>query len=223
MKNILLWLGLGAALMVPVGCTTPDPSDSSEDEEQGLPRVGEAQQAVNGFYIDTPIVGAGPGCPDPLAYSVTPDGQTFTVYFSDMVLNHPPGATYKKTNCTVGLKLHLPNGQQFSITTVDTRGFAHLPVGTYADQRSKYYFAGNHPELRAHSRLHGFYDDDWTYTDTFGIASSLRSPCGGQGILNIDTALILNTAGNPYEDAYIDNTTIDGTFRMIFQANWDHC
>lgn len=223
MKTTILRLGLAAGLLMPIGCTAPDPSDSPEDDEQGLPNIGEAQQAVNGFYIDTPIVGSGPGCPTPLAYSVTPDGQTFTVYFSDMVLNHPPGSTYKKTNCTVGLKLHLPNGQQLSITTVDTRGFAHLPVGTYADQRSKYYFAGSNPELRAHSRLHGFFDDDWTFTDTFPLASSLHSPCGGQGILNIDTALILNTAGNPWEDAYVDNTTIDGTFRMIFQAHWDHC
>lgn len=223
MNTTILRLGLTGLLCIPIACTAPETSDSTEDEDPGLPRLGEAQQAVNGFYIDSPIVGAGPGCPQPLAYTITPDGQTFTVYFSDMVLNHPPGSTFKKTNCTVGLKLHLPHGQQFSIATVDTRGFAHLPVGTYMEQRSKYYFAGSNPELRAHSRVNGFYNDDWTYTDNFGLASSLKSPCGGQGILNIDTALILNTAGNPYEDAYVDNTSIDGTFRMIFQANWDNC
>lgn len=227
MKGIILRFGIPAALLWITGCTTPDPGggEAPSEAEDLIPttEVGEAHQALNGFYIETPIVGTGPGCPEPLAYTITPDGQTFTVYFSGMVLQHPPGMTYKKINCTVGVNLHLPRGQQFSITTVDTRGFAHLPHGTYADQRSKYFFSGQHPELRAHSRIQGFYDDDWTYTDVFGIGSSLRSPCGGEGTLNIDTALILNTAGNPHQDAYIDNTTVDGTFRMIFQNHWDGC
>ncbi|MFO0587398.1 MAG: DUF4360 domain-containing protein [Polyangiaceae bacterium] len=219
MFRTVYWLGIPAAIFATFGCSAPDPTEGSAPPEV----LGEGQQALNGFYVETPIVGTGPGCLDPLTYTVTPDGQTFTVYFSGMVLQHPPGLTYKKINCTVGINLHLPEGQQFSITTVDTRGFAHLPQGTYADQRSKYFFSGQHPELRAHSRINGYYDDDWTYTDVFGIGSSLQSPCGGQGTLNIDTALILNTAANPHQDAYIDNTTVDGTFRMVFQNNWDHC
>jgi hypothetical protein len=221
MHTRLLRLGLAAAfLLAPFGCTAPDPA---QEESSSQDNVGTATEALNGFFIRTPIVGAGPGCPAPLAYSVTPDGQTFTVYFSDMILQHPPGSTFQKINCTVGLGLHLPRGHQFSIATIDTRGYAHLPVGTYADQRSKYYFAGHMPELRGHDRMIGFFDNDWSFTDVFPVGSYLTSPCGGDSILNIDTALILNTAGNPTQDAYVDNTTIDGTFRMIFQLGWDTC
>jgi hypothetical protein len=220
MKSHVILSGFVVALAVLAGC---DARTSRESERSAPEEVGAAQEALNGFHIQTPIVGTGPGCPTPLTYTITPDGQTFTVYFSNMVLQHPQGPTFMKTNCVVGLGLHLPAGMQLSISTINTRGFAHLPAGTYGEQRSTYSFAGGPPSLHPHSRLNGFYDDDYTFTDSFVIGSALKSPCGGDAILNIDTALVLNTAGNPTTDAYIDNTTVDGTFRMVFQLGWDQC
>jgi hypothetical protein len=220
MKSYIILSGFVIALSALAGC---DARTSRESERAAPEETGVAPEALNGFYIRTPINGTGSGCPTPLAFNVTPDGQTFTVYFADMTLQHPSGPTFQKTNCVVGLGLHLPAGMQFSVTTINTRGYAHLPAGTYGEQRSTYSFAGGPPTLRAHSRLKGFFDDDYTFTDNFGIGSALTSPCGGDAILNIDTALILNTAGNPTTDAYIDNTTVDGTFRMVFQLGWDHC
>jgi hypothetical protein len=224
MKAYPILSGFIVVLLPLAGCDAEGGARfSRESERAAREEIGAAQEALNGFYINT-INGRGTGCPTPLTYTVTPDGQTFTVYFADMRLQHPTGPTFQKINCAVGLNLHLPSGMQFSVATINTRGYAHLPTGTYGQQRSTYSFAGGPVDIRAHNKLVGVYDDDYTFTDGYyGVGSALTSPCGGDAILNIDTALILDTSGNPTADAYIDNTTVDGTFRMVFQLGWDHC
>jgi hypothetical protein len=203
-------------------CSTAEP-EAKETPAAPSPGVArEALTAPEGFYIKS-ITGSGSGCPTLPTTILTPDGQTFTVYFSDMNLQHPPESTFKYLNCTVGVSLHVPHGWQFSVGTINTRGYAHLPANTSGRQVSSYFFAGVPLPASGHSTINGFYDGTYTFTDLITVGSAISSPCGQDTILNINTAIYLNTAGNPGTDAFFNNESIDGMFQKIFQFGWDHC
>lgn len=224
MKSRIMLTGCAIAAVALAGCDADAPAESefasAASETTGIAR--QALQGPEGFYIKD-ITGNGSGCRDGVVSAVTPDRQTFTVYFSDMELAHPPGPTYQRINCAVGATLHVPRGWQLSIGTINTRGYAHLPVGTSGKQTSTYFFAGRRLSVDGHSTINGYHDKPYVFTDTIGIASVITSACGEDAILNINTSLDLNTAGNPTSDAYFNNETIDGTFRKVFQLGWDQC
>lgn len=222
MKTSTILPGFAVVLTALAGCSAEIPTEGATAAPDEPSVAQQALAGPEGFYIQS-ITGSGSGCPSPPAYLLTPDQQTFTVYFSDMMLNHPPGSTFKYVNCAVGVSLHVPHGWQLSVGTINTRGYAHLPFGTSAHQRSTYSLAGIPLGPTFRSALNGFYDNNYTFTDLISVGSVITTPCGRDAILTINTALDLNTAGNPVSDAFVNNETIDGTFRKVFQFGWDHC
>ena len=237
MKRYWFTAGLVAAIAAFSGCATDDAPILAEDgvDQEVDPgndaTTGVAKQALDGAPDDVYIVsinGNGPGCPAAIPGSLTsdilePDRQTFVVYLNDMQLQHPPGATYLRRNCVVGITLHVPQGWQFSLATINTRGFAKLPVGAWARQTSSYFFAGVPLGGAARSRLNGVYDNIYEFTDYVGIESLVWSPCGKNAIFNINTAIELDTSNNATANAFMSNDTIDGTFQKVVGWQWRQC
>lgn len=223
MKTSIMLPGFAIFAVALAGCAADVPAES-EALSTAPEALSPAQPLAgpDGFYIKT-INGNGTGCKSPLQYTLTPDGQTFIVYFTEMELRNQPGRTFQHINCVVTAVVHVPHGLQLSVGTINTRGIAHLPQGTSAQQTSTYFFAGQRVDASGHTQLNGFYDRPYTFTDEIGLISSIKSPCGVDTLLNINTSLDLNTAGNPTSDAFFNNETVDGTFRKVIQLHWDHC
>jgi len=219
-----------------LGCVAADPSD--EEAAPGTAaeadRVGAASSQLDvlvgsyptpsDVYIDS-ITTGGPGCIDPGTVStiISSDRTSFLVIFDDMVLNNPSGPSVKNINCAAGVKLHIPNGWQFSVATIDTRGYAYLPPGIRGRQTSQYFFAGNPLGTVYHSTLVGPYDDNYSFTDAVPFSSVVWSPCGGTAIFAVNTSLNLNAVANPKGTAILNTETLDGSFRKIIHWQWQPC
>src|SRR4051812_34640509 len=116
-----------AAVLALGGCggEVPAADDGIENEDPGTAQ--QALVAPDDVYV-VDINGSGSGCPrGSLSYALTPDRETFIVFFSQMIVTHPPGPLFQNINCPVAITLHVPQGWQFTVATINTRGFAHLP------------------------------------------------------------------------------------------------
>lgn len=238
MKSRAMTPAMAAIVMACAGGCAAMPVDEEEDvlgTGAGVEEVGEDQSALepppvrpsptpSDVYIESISTG-GPGCPDPgsVATVISADRTSFLVIFDDMKLENPPGPAIKNINCVAGVKLHIPNGWQFSIATIDTRGYAYLSPGIRGRQTSQYFFAGNPLSTQYHSTLHGLYDGQYTFTDDIPFHSVVWSPCGGSAVFAINTSLNLNAVQNPNGLAYFNTETIDGKFRKIVHWEWQHC
>jgi hypothetical protein len=185
---------------------------------------GRTNVTPEDVFIESISTG-GPGCPDPSTVTtvISADRTTFLVIYDQMILNNPPGPAIKNLNCVAGVKLHVPNGWQVSLATVDTRGYAYLSQGVKARQTSEYFFAGQPLGAAYHSLLTGFYDADYQFTDLIPFQSIVWSPCGASAIFAINTKLNLNAVSNPNGLAYFNTQTTDGKFEKILHWQWQQC
>lgn len=233
MKNLIV---LGSGMVVALasgalGCVDPSGSDediaASADAIEGLrvpreipsPSAGPAPTDV---FIEDINLG-GTGCPSfgDASAVVSADRQSFLVIFNKMFLNYPPSPAFKYLNCVAGVRLRIPPGWQFSVATVNTRGFGFLTAGLQARQRSSYFFAGNPIATAWHSNLNGPYNDFYTFTDQIGFTS--WSKCGGTEVFAIDTSIYLNAIANPLGQGYFNTETVDGSFKKTFYWSWQPC
>ena len=175
-------------------------------------------------YIESISTG-GPGCRDrdTVTTVISADRSTFLVIYDGMILENPGGSSIKNINCVAGIKLHVPNGWQVSMATVDTRGYAYLSPGIRARQTSEYFFAGQPLGSAFHSELKGYHDDSYVFTDTIPFQSVVWSPCGASAIFAINTKLNLNAVSNPSGLAYFNTETTDGKFEKILHWLWRQC
>jgi len=234
-----MMMGLAAALCggllgcegaeSPLNDTEPGDLQASQEsvvgEDSSELRVNVAPPpSPDDVYIEHVTTG-GVGCPDPSTVStlISSDRRSFLVIFDRMLLEYPPSPFIKNINCVAGVTLHIPNGWQFSVATVTTRGYAYLSPGVRARQTSKYFFAGNPIASAYHSQLQGYYDGDYEFTDNVGFTSKTWSPCGGSAIFAIDTSLNLNALSNKSGNALFNAETLDGRFQKEIHWQWKKC
>ncbi|WAS92099.1 DUF4360 domain-containing protein [Nannocystis punicea] len=166
----------------------------------------------------------GPGCPPgTFDYTIAEDRKSFILGFYDLRLENPSpdGKKVQYTNCLATVKLHIPEGLQVSVSTVNSRGYAFLDPGIRGRQTSKYFFAGEPTSVKAHTELSGPYDDDYDFTDEVPFLT--WSECGEQVIYVVDSSLQLNATGNPGGTALFNLNNIDGRFEMVFHLTWQEC
>jgi hypothetical protein len=97
-----------------------------------IPAAVASAQAPNPneVYVDSISYG-GSGCPQgSVGSSFANDRKSFTLIFDSFVASQGPGVpiTQNRKNCMVNLNLHVPGGWQFSIASVDYRGYVNLPA-----------------------------------------------------------------------------------------------
>jgi hypothetical protein len=236
-----------AAIATPLAIALYGCGETVLDEDEGDVSVSEATQGLDLREVSPPrqpqpqpppilypgpsdvyiqsISTGGVGCPDPSTVTaiISDDRTSFLVIFDEMVLEYPPGPKVKNTNCVAGVKLHIPNGWQFSVATVDTRGYAYLDPGMRARQTSQYFFAGNPLATVYHSSLLGYMDGNYSFTDAIPFTSIVWSPCGGSSIFAIDTQLNLNAIQSPNGLGYFNTTSLDGKFKKEVHWQWAQC
>ena len=216
-----------AACIVGTGCagnaSAPDEGADSTGEELGTTNVPNP----NGAYFAS-ITANGTGCPaGTWDASISPDGQAFTVTFSQYEAMLNPGQAMQIKDCTLGIDFHSPSGLSFAVSDFYYQGYALLDSpGMTAKQSAKYYFMGNPvPARELRTDLVGPHDDSYLFQDTIGTVDLVWSPCGTTRRLNAQTRLILQNNAQKSGSAYLNTTSVDGHTGIRFRWNllWRSC
>ncbi|SDG08528.1 protein of unknown function [Lentzea fradiae] len=169
----------------------------------------------------------GSGCPaGTAAVAVSPDNKAFTVTYSEFMAQVGPQAlpTDFRKNCQLNLRVNVPSGFTYGISSTDYRGFAHLEAGATALERANYYFQGmSQTEYRQHNYA-GPFSDDWQATDTNDIAAIVYHPCGEKRNFNINTELRVNAGtSDRTKTSFIAMDSTDGSIETTYHFAWLVC
>lgn len=167
---------------------------------------------------------AGTGCPaGSVAGNLSEDLQAFTLLFDQYTAEAGPSLQLRDSRkaCVVNIDLHVPQGWQYSILTVDTRGYLQLEARTSAFQQNKYYFQGDLRAVTKRSDFRGPLSQDYTVRDLIGIESLVWSPCGMNRALNVATSVGVMASSGRRALATVDS--IDGEFKLIYGISWRRC
>jgi len=172
---------------------------------------------------------SGNGCPaGSVSTLISPDKTVVTFGFDVFQATIGPGAdpASKQKNCQLHLGLKYPAGYQMSIMTATYHGYVRLDQGVVANFISSYYFS-QAAEKTAMTRttLQGpEYKGGKTYTKQDSIAneSMVWSPCGANGILNVNNRIAL-TASSPSAAGEISNDDATLKFEQKLKIQWRRC
>ena len=134
---------------------------------------------------------AGPGCPPGSASaSLTDDKKTLSILFDQFLVNvgGNTGKTNARTKCDISVPVHVPQGIQVSLITVDYRGYNLLPAGASSEFSVEYFFAGQRGPKYTKT-FYGEMDEDYIVTNKLIASSMVWSRCGEQVILRVNPNL----------------------------------
>ncbi len=169
--------------------------------------------AADPVYFRAPLNFAGTGCP---AGTIAVSGEntdTLTVMFDQYDAAKPKSNAASKmwrTSCNFAVPVHVPQGFQASIMTIDWMGYAEGQT----ELRRKYFFAGSPfgPSKVDHPV------GDYVLRDAQGHVSVVWSKCGTDVQLRLNSSI--KAKSNP---SYIAVDTVDLKNKIIFQVQWQKC
>lgn len=175
---------------------------------------------------------SGNGCPaETVSTSISPDRTVITFGFDAFQTYIGPDVPIQERtkNCAIHLSLQYPGGFQFALLEATYHGFALLEEGITGSFISTYFFSQDADATsvtRTEIEGGGLWAEGQVYTrqDQVPTASVIYSPCGAEGILNINNRISLRNAGdNP--DAFGSITDDDATVAFTQQLNisWQKC
>lgn len=196
-----------------------DPATAPPPPDEGGPRVGPDPTKV---YVQA-ITYAGTGCPEgSVASALDAERDQLTIAFDGFVASKGPGVspTQASKGCQVNLDLHIPQGWQYSIATMEYRGFVQLPKKMKASQQATYYFQGDGDFATADSSFAGPVSRDYLIRDTLPFSTVAWSSCNTSRPLSITTQLDLKGGT---EAGQISTTGIEGRLNFVIGLRWKPC
>jgi hypothetical protein len=213
---------------------------------------GASDEAADETMVDSPLTGvddwqayakqlAGPpgtffaqvkangsGCPaGTWDASIAPDGQTFTVTFSQYEVSVNPGQLLSMKDCALGIRLHSPQGYSYAVGDFYYSGYAYLDrAGMKGRQTTKYYFQGNPAPADSASKLvdiAGPYDSDFVFQEQVGITDQVWSACGTERDLNVQSRLRLLNDPRKKGTGIMNTLSVDGNVQLQFHLSWKKC
>jgi len=172
---------------------------------------------------------SGNGCPQgSVSTIVSDDRSTVTFGFDSFQAFIGPKAKQQDgaKNCALHLNLRYPGGFQMSVMDSTFHGYARLDDGVTAALITSYFFSQD-ASHSAHSRseLRGpEYRNGKIYEkkDVINTASVVWSPCGANGILNINNRIALSSNNRNAEgEISTDDATIKFTQKVA--VAWRRC
>ncbi|KAI9656740.1 MAG: hypothetical protein M1821_003379 [Bathelium mastoideum] len=189
-----------------------------------VPESGSTAPNASQVQIESVTYG-GTGCPQGTVASVISDDRTtMTLIFDSYVASLGPGVaiTENRKNCQLNIDLQYPGGFQYSIFQADYRGFAELDAGVNGTQQSTYYFSGQTAQVSTQSNFVGPMDEDYLVSDTAQSVSTIWSPCGANGALNINSQVRV-AASSSKASGLMTTDSVDTKFTQIVYFNWQTC
>ncbi|GBG81867.1 hypothetical protein CBR_g34051 [Chara braunii] len=164
---------------------------------------------------------AGDGCPPGSAEgAVSDDGQAITVMFSKYTASTDAGLDGLRKKCAVTVNLSYPPGFRFHLGTVTMRGYAKLDAGTSGTAQTSYYISGTTGTAKANRVIAGSFDDNYEFTDQFGVL--VYSECNVVRDLNLVSEVRLKP-GNPAKSAQMTVDSQDLKLTQEFAIIWESC
>ncbi|KAH8655280.1 hypothetical protein BX600DRAFT_515112 [Xylariales sp. PMI_506] len=197
--------------------TTSSSTSSSPPQNTGSP-------APSGVQIEG-ISYAGSGCnAGSVAGALSDDASTITLLYDSFVAQTGQGIqpSEARKNCQLNVQLRLPQGWQFSVFKADYRGYAYLQPGDTGVIKATYYFSGDSTQVSSAMTLNGAYDDNYLKEDTFGLESTVWSPCGEEGLLNINSEVRV-TPANVNDSTLLTVDSTDLKFTEVHYLQWEQC
>ncbi|KAH7147041.1 hypothetical protein B0J13DRAFT_473868 [Dactylonectria estremocensis] len=167
----------------------------------------------------------GSGCPaGSVGHMLSSDLTTLTLIYDEFIAQAGKDIKpiEKRKNCQVNLKVQYPQGWQFSIFKADYRGHATLPAGATGTCKATYYFSGSSQQISNTKKFTGPYDADYLKTDVFGLESIVWSPCGVEGLINVNSAIQVNPL-DLEKPALMTSESTDFTFKQVQYLQWRQC
>ena len=130
--------------------------------------------------------------------------------------------TENRKNCQLNINLHYPGGFQYSIFSADYRGYAGLDKGVTGVQKSTYYFSGQTQQTSTETSLVGPMSKDYLIHDEAESTSVIWSPCGGEGLLNINSQVRLTSTVSG-ANGILTTDSIDTKFTQKLYVAWRTC
>jgi hypothetical protein len=220
------------ALVACVGASGCAADTASSEDGAGSSTTEALGSGINvpnpsGAYFAN-VSANGTGCPaGTWDASISPDGQAFTITFSQYETQVSPGQALQVKDCTLAIDLHSPNGLSFAVSDFYYQGYSYLDSpGMTARQSAKYYFMGNPvPAREQRTDLAGPYDDSYLFQDSILTGDWVWSPCGTQRRLNALTRLVLTNNAQKSGSGYLNNSSVDAQTRTLFRfgLSWRSC
>jgi Domain of unknown function (DUF4360) len=162
----------------------------------------------------------GTGCDDKSASSgFSPDKQVVTSIFSAFVAAKggatPPEEATR--NCLVMMEVNVPAGWQYSVESLDYRGFAGLEGEVTASRKALFMISGSPVQAAAPARFKGGLMKDHAHPQIPVGASPLWSACGGGQVLWVVSQIEVDNSARPSRGGQLTVDSIDT------ELQWRRC
>ncbi|KAJ3410697.1 hypothetical protein HDV05_003469 [Chytridiales sp. JEL 0842] len=171
------------------------------------------------------ITHGGSGCPQgTVSKNFNADRTAFTLIFDSYIASIGAGVplTESRKNCQLNVDLRIPQGWQYSLGTVDYRGYWDLDTGVVGTSSAIYYFQGEFVQCRKDTRFVATEDtnnNNYVVRDVFPLQSLVWSPCGASANLNIGTSINLRGRGS----GLLTVDSVDGKVQQVYGLQWRKC
>ncbi|KAF6759819.1 hypothetical protein DFP72DRAFT_117448 [Ephemerocybe angulata] len=178
----------------------------------------------DGFAI-TSVGAIGTGCPPGSSYVLVSDNNTaLTAIFSEFYALAGPGVSISQNRkaCQLTLSVKVPAGYNFGLKNIESAGFYQLDTDVTASQGSYYYFQGGLAEAAALTDYAGPVDGaEYVNKADYDLASTVRSPCGKDVVLNINNNLRVSNSKNKQGSGAIAKDFIN--LKQTLHLDWQAC
>ncbi|KAF2030990.1 hypothetical protein EK21DRAFT_111439 [Setomelanomma holmii] len=173
---------------------------------------------------------SGNGCPQGSVSTSTSDDKTVITYGFDQFQTYiGPGTTPadRSKNCQLHLNLNYPGGFQYAVVDATYHGWARLDENVTGSFITTYYFsqdAGTTQTTRSSFTGGGPLLNGQVYTkqDSVETTATIWSPCGSNGILNINNRIALtSTQSTAAGELSNDDATV--AFTQQLHVAWRKC
>ncbi|KAF1985910.1 hypothetical protein K402DRAFT_356318 [Aulographum hederae CBS 113979] len=172
---------------------------------------------------------SGSGCPQgTVSTSLSDDRSTVTFGFDAFQAYFGPDTKQsdRSKNCAIHLTLNYPGGFQYSIMQATYHGYARLDNGVRGTFYSTYFFSQNAAATaNTITTIEGSAFRQgaiYTKTDSADVATVVWSPCGAEGLLNINNRIAL-TSSNSQATGELTDDDATVSFTQQVYVQWRAC
>jgi hypothetical protein len=164
-------------------------------EEAETERPFSTDQAANdGLSARVRIVAAsGSGCPGQtpsVGGPPAPDASSFDVRFSGYAVAQGPDTNLARAHCAFAIEIRPPSGMTYAVTQVRLGGKVELQERAMARATVQYFYQGV-SRIASLDKIIKPSSDGWQTPGAFAPDGVELAPCGGEGLLFLDTSLVV--------------------------------